>query len=125
MVKAWHHAQEFLQDFLMSLKMLVIRRTKVIRHEELAEKFDLKMLHALGMSYFKHDSLDELNEHAINYEYPLLRLRCITTSFNLLISAGKLNILILGAVLLITKCLVVSSVVPLILAICTGKRTCI
>lgn len=43
--------KDFLQDFLMSLKMLVIQRAKVIRCEELAEKFDLKMLRALGMFY--------------------------------------------------------------------------
>lgn len=43
----------FLQDFLMSLKMLVIQRAKVIRHEELAEQFDVKMLRALGMLYYE------------------------------------------------------------------------
>ena len=34
---------------LISLKMMVLRRAKVIGHEDLAEKFDLKMLRALGM----------------------------------------------------------------------------
>ncbi|XP_019073481.1 uncharacterized protein LOC104877354 isoform X2 [Vitis vinifera] len=33
---------------LISLKMMVLRRAKVIGHEDLAEKFDLKMLRALG-----------------------------------------------------------------------------
>ncbi|XP_010645971.1 uncharacterized protein LOC104877354 isoform X1 [Vitis vinifera] len=35
-------------DMLISLKMMVLRRAKVIGHEDLAEKFDLKMLRALG-----------------------------------------------------------------------------
>ncbi|GLT59950.1 hypothetical protein SLA2020_327430 [Shorea laevis] len=35
-------------DMLISLKMLAIQRAKVIGHYELAEKFDLKMLRALG-----------------------------------------------------------------------------
>ncbi|XP_042487077.1 uncharacterized protein LOC122067313 [Macadamia integrifolia] len=36
-------------DFLISLKMLAIHRAKVIGHEDLADKFDLKMLRALGL----------------------------------------------------------------------------
>ncbi|RVW91667.1 hypothetical protein CK203_024252 [Vitis vinifera] len=36
-------------DMLISLKMMVLRRAKVIGHEDLAEKFDLKLLRALGM----------------------------------------------------------------------------
>ncbi|KAJ9706280.1 hypothetical protein PVL29_001686 [Vitis rotundifolia] len=35
-------------DMLISLKMMVLQRAKVIGHEDLAEKFDLKMLRALG-----------------------------------------------------------------------------
>jgi len=38
------------QDMLISLKMLVLQRAKVIGHESLAKKFDLKMLRAMGMS---------------------------------------------------------------------------
>lgn len=41
-----------LQDMLISLKSLVLQRAKVIGHEGLAQKFDLKMLRALGMSSF-------------------------------------------------------------------------
>lgn len=33
------------EDMLISLKMLAIKRTRLIGHEELAEKFYLKMLH--------------------------------------------------------------------------------
>ncbi|XP_050231193.1 uncharacterized protein LOC126680182 [Mercurialis annua] len=43
-------------DMLISLKMLVIQRAKVIGHGELASKFDLKMLRALAlvlMEYLK------------------------------------------------------------------------
>ncbi|XP_044495680.1 uncharacterized protein LOC123218326 [Mangifera indica] len=36
-------------DMLISLKLLVLQRAKIIGHEELAEKFDLKMLRALGL----------------------------------------------------------------------------
>ncbi|XP_015583311.1 uncharacterized protein LOC107262379 isoform X2 [Ricinus communis] len=36
-------------DLLISLKTLVIQRAKVIGHEELAAKFDLKMLRALAL----------------------------------------------------------------------------
>ncbi|KAJ0016642.1 hypothetical protein Pint_11591 [Pistacia integerrima] len=36
-------------DMLISLKVLVLQRAKIIGHEELAEKFDLKMLRALGL----------------------------------------------------------------------------
>ncbi|KAG7036244.1 hypothetical protein SDJN02_03046 [Cucurbita argyrosperma subsp. argyrosperma] len=39
-------------DFLISIKMLVLQRAKVIGHEDLAEKFDLKTLRALGISTF-------------------------------------------------------------------------
>nr|XP_023885000.1 uncharacterized protein LOC111997162 isoform X2 [Quercus suber] len=43
-------------DMLISLKMLVLQRAKVIGHESLAKKFDLKMLRAMGfilMEYLK------------------------------------------------------------------------
>ncbi|KAM3701012.1 hypothetical protein ACB098_05G140000 [Castanea mollissima] len=43
-------------DMLISLKMLVLQRAKVIGHESLAQKFDLKMLRAMGfilMEYLK------------------------------------------------------------------------
>ncbi|KAI9197712.1 hypothetical protein LWI28_002930 [Acer negundo] len=43
-------------DMLISLKLLVLQRAKIIGHEDLANKFDLKMLRALGlilMEYFK------------------------------------------------------------------------
>lgn len=40
------------QDFLISIKMLVLQRAKVIGHEDLAEKFDLKTLRAIGISTF-------------------------------------------------------------------------
>ncbi|KAL1199334.1 hypothetical protein V5N11_015720 [Cardamine amara subsp. amara] len=36
-------------DLLISLKKLVIQRAKISGHEELAGKFDLKMLRALGL----------------------------------------------------------------------------
>ncbi|GAB4845692.1 hypothetical protein Ancab_039095 [Ancistrocladus abbreviatus] len=35
-------------DMLLSLKELALQRAKVIGHEDLAEKFDLKMLRGLG-----------------------------------------------------------------------------
>ncbi|KAG7960127.1 hypothetical protein I3843_10G106800 [Carya illinoinensis] len=38
-------------DMLISLKIMLIQRAKVIGHESLAENFDLKMLRALGMSF--------------------------------------------------------------------------
>ncbi|KAK4588922.1 hypothetical protein RGQ29_019787 [Quercus rubra] len=43
-------------DMLISLKMLILQRAKVIGHESLAKKFDLKMLRAMGfilMEYLK------------------------------------------------------------------------
>ncbi|KAK3188849.1 hypothetical protein Dsin_028410 [Dipteronia sinensis] len=43
-------------DMLINLKLLVLQRAKIIGHEDLANKFDLKMLRALGlilMEYFK------------------------------------------------------------------------
>ncbi|KAJ4702598.1 Gamma-tubulin complex component protein [Melia azedarach] len=36
-------------DMLISLKLLVLQRAKIIGHEELAKKFDLKTLRALGL----------------------------------------------------------------------------
>lgn len=48
-------------DMLISLKALVIKRACVIGHEELAEKFDVKMLRALGfvlMDYLKENLKD-------------------------------------------------------------------
>ncbi|KAL5820546.1 hypothetical protein ACOSQ3_022428 [Xanthoceras sorbifolium] len=36
-------------DMLISLKLLVLQRAKIIGHEDLANKFDLKMLRALGL----------------------------------------------------------------------------
>ena len=41
---------------LISLKLLVLQRAKVIGHEELANKFDLKTLRALGISFHFHPS---------------------------------------------------------------------
>ncbi|GMY38112.1 hypothetical protein FCV25MIE_33356 [Fagus crenata] len=43
-------------DMLISLKMLVLQRAKAIGHDNLAQKFDLKMLRAIGfilMEYLK------------------------------------------------------------------------
>ncbi|KAJ8759289.1 hypothetical protein K2173_006809 [Erythroxylum novogranatense] len=43
-------------DLLVSLKQMVLKRAKVIGHEELAKRFDLKILRALClilMEYFK------------------------------------------------------------------------
>ena len=37
------------QDLLISIKMLVLQRAKAIGHENLAEKFDLRTLRAIGM----------------------------------------------------------------------------
>ncbi|XP_037494949.1 uncharacterized protein LOC119370585 [Jatropha curcas] len=42
------------QNMLISLKMLVIQRAKVIGYEELATKFDLKMLRALALVLMEH-----------------------------------------------------------------------
>ncbi|XP_012074005.1 uncharacterized protein LOC105635546 isoform X2 [Jatropha curcas] len=41
-------------NMLISLKMLVIQRAKVIGYEELATKFDLKMLRALALVLMEH-----------------------------------------------------------------------
>ncbi|KAJ0082130.1 hypothetical protein Patl1_11779 [Pistacia atlantica] len=50
MVKVSFRAPGFnIIDMLISLKVLVLQRAKIIGHEELAEKFDLKMLRALGL----------------------------------------------------------------------------
>lgn len=38
---------------LISLKKLVIQRAKVTDYENLADKFDVKMLRALGMFYLR------------------------------------------------------------------------
>ncbi|XP_044509466.1 uncharacterized protein LOC123228218 [Mangifera indica] len=38
-----------LLEMLICLKLLVLQRAKIVGHEELADKFDLKMLRALGM----------------------------------------------------------------------------
>lgn len=40
------------QDMLISIKTLVLQRAKAIGHEDLAEKFDLKTLRAIGISAF-------------------------------------------------------------------------
>ncbi|KAL5975678.1 hypothetical protein ACLOJK_020004 [Asimina triloba] len=48
-------------DMLISLKKLAIQRAKVIGHEKLADKFDLKMLRALGgmlLEYMKERAKD-------------------------------------------------------------------
>ncbi|CAK9147298.1 unnamed protein product [Ilex paraguariensis] len=44
-------------DFLISLKMLVIQRAKKIGQEALANKFDLRMLRALGFILMEHFSV--------------------------------------------------------------------
>ncbi|XAR69563.1 hypothetical protein NMG60_11001202 [Bertholletia excelsa] len=41
-------------DILISLKKLVLQRAKVIGHEALEKKFDLKMLRALGFILMEH-----------------------------------------------------------------------
>ncbi|XP_021896338.1 uncharacterized protein LOC110813482 [Carica papaya] len=41
-------------DFLISLKILVLQRAKIIGHDELAKKFDLRMLRALGFILMEH-----------------------------------------------------------------------
>ncbi|GAY57933.1 hypothetical protein CUMW_183220, partial [Citrus unshiu] len=41
-------------DMLISLKLLILQRAKVIGHEELANKFDLKTLRALGFILMEH-----------------------------------------------------------------------
>ncbi|XP_035545367.1 uncharacterized protein LOC109004735 isoform X2 [Juglans regia] len=48
-------------DMLISLKIMLIQRAKVIGHESLAENFDLKILRALGfilMEYLKGKGKD-------------------------------------------------------------------
>ncbi|KAJ7942847.1 Gamma-tubulin complex component protein, partial [Quillaja saponaria] len=44
-------------DFLICLKMLVIQRSKVIGHAELANKFDLKTLRAMGLVLIEYVKL--------------------------------------------------------------------
>ncbi|XP_052177055.1 uncharacterized protein LOC127791238 [Diospyros lotus] len=41
-------------DMLISLKKMVVQRAKVIGHESLAKKFDLKMYRALGFIFLEH-----------------------------------------------------------------------
>ncbi|KAL0558608.1 hypothetical protein IC582_003185 [Cucumis melo] len=41
-------------DLLISIKMLVLQRAKAIGHENLAEKFDLKTLRAIGFVLMEH-----------------------------------------------------------------------
>ncbi|XP_058213981.1 uncharacterized protein LOC131325649 isoform X1 [Rhododendron vialii] len=41
-------------DLLISLKEMVLRRAKIIGHDSLAKKFDLKMLRALGFILMEH-----------------------------------------------------------------------
>ncbi|WCJ29224.1 Spc97 / Spc98 family of spindle pole body (SBP) component [Euphorbia peplus] len=41
-------------DLLISLKMLVLRRAKVIGHQELAKNFHLKILRALALVLMEH-----------------------------------------------------------------------
>ncbi|XP_030476557.2 uncharacterized protein LOC115693658 [Syzygium oleosum] len=41
-------------DLLMSLKALALQRARVIGREHLAERFDLKMLRAMGMILMEH-----------------------------------------------------------------------
>ena len=51
---------------LISLKMMVLRRAKVIGHEDLADKFDLKMLRALGMFCIPYILLGkDLNQYVL------------------------------------------------------------
>lgn len=42
---------------LISLKLLVLQRADVIGHEQLANKFDLKMLRAIGIYFLIHPSM--------------------------------------------------------------------
>ncbi|KAE8650857.1 uncharacterized protein LOC101210446 [Cucumis sativus] len=41
-------------DLLISIKMLVLQRAKAIGHENLAEKFDLRTLRAIGFVLMEH-----------------------------------------------------------------------
>ena len=41
----------FLQDMLISLKLLIIQRAKMMVCKELASKFNLKMIRAIGIMY--------------------------------------------------------------------------
>ncbi|KAI4295313.1 hypothetical protein L6164_035372 [Bauhinia variegata] len=41
-------------DLLICLKLLILQRAKMIGHEELAKKFDLKMLRAIGVVLMEH-----------------------------------------------------------------------
>ncbi|KNA13544.1 hypothetical protein SOVF_115740 isoform B [Spinacia oleracea] len=43
-------------DMLISLKKLVLRRAQAVGHESLVQKFDLKMLRALGFILMQHVS---------------------------------------------------------------------
>ncbi|CAL5431257.1 unnamed protein product [Camellia sinensis] len=47
------YLSQSLYDMLSSLKMLVLRRAKVIGHEALAKKFDLKMLRVLSGTFYE------------------------------------------------------------------------
>ena len=46
-----NHINNLVQDLIISLKMLAVQHPKMIKHEKYAQKFDLKMLRALGMSF--------------------------------------------------------------------------
>ncbi|CAN1127726.1 hypothetical protein LINPERHAP2_LOCUS4210 [Linum perenne] len=45
---------EYELDVLIILKKLVLRQARDLRHEELAEKFDLKLIRALGLVVMEH-----------------------------------------------------------------------
>ncbi|XP_074284685.1 uncharacterized protein LOC141609803 [Silene latifolia] len=52
---SWLHSlSESEIDLLISLKDIVVQRAKVVGHESLADKFDLKMLRALGFILIQH-----------------------------------------------------------------------
>ncbi|KAF5736243.1 hypothetical protein HS088_TW14G00379 [Tripterygium wilfordii] len=49
-----HLMDIYVQDFLISIKLLVLHRAKMVGRGELAMKFDLKMLRALGLILMEH-----------------------------------------------------------------------
>ncbi|KGN53863.2 hypothetical protein Csa_019174 [Cucumis sativus] len=60
-------------DLLISIKMLVLQRAKAVGHENLAEKFDLKMQRAIGFVLMEHlkgelrtSDVSDLSQSALN-----------------------------------------------------------
>ncbi|KAK9222207.1 hypothetical protein WN944_010639 [Citrus x changshan-huyou] len=72
-------------DMLISLKLLVLQRADVIGHEQLANKFDLKMLRAIDL-YDPEDILDliEGSESWLEKTIPYKKIRTETLVLQIL-----------------------------------------